>query len=463
MSIRERMADALNTTPRKFQVKGVRFLSRRQGNALLGDDMGLGKTFQAIAYVAINASIRPVVVFCPATLKYNWQREFRTHAGIRCDVAAGMTPYPLRRKIWILNYDIALAWLPWLLRQGVGLVILDECQKIMNRTAKRTKAVTALAKTVEQVIGLSGTPIVNRPVEFFPILNLIAPQDFKSFWEYAFRYCNPKRAYRGRGWDFSGASNLAELHERVSRYMLRRMKTEVLTELPTKIRTIIPLDIDNRAEYVKARDDFIDWLTERKGKEAVQRAKGAIALVRVGVLKQIAALGKLKTIVRWVQEWLADSDGGKLILFTVHKKMIRRLMRQFPAAAMIDGSVPPAKRQAIVDRFQTDPRQRVFIGNVKAAGEGITLTAAATTVHTEIGWTPGEHDQADDRVNRIGQTSDRIDSFFFVARDTVEETTLDAIDAKRSVINRVLNGEESDDVTTKIQSLVIDSLLKGRR
>lgn len=454
VSVGDRIRAVVHTPPMKFQIRGVRFLERRKGRALIGDDMGLGKTYQALSYLKLHPQVRPCVIVCPASLKYNWERELWTHARLDATVAEGRQPSQLDGNIWILNYDILPFWLTWLLTQNVQIVIIDECHKIKNREAQRTVACRTLVEQCPQVIGLSGTPITNGPVEFFPILNMIDPVEFPSFTDYAFAYCNP-RFWRGQ-MRFNGASNLEELRVRIAPYILRRMKSEVLTELPRTTRTIIPVEIP-RKEYEHAKNEFIAWLTEVKGKDAAKRAKGAEAIVKLGQLKQLAARLKLPMIQEWVGDW-REQTKQKLVIFGIHKRMIAELVTAFPASVVVTGSVSNHKRQIAVDQFQTDPKIPFFIGNLQAAGEGITLTAASTTAHTELGWVPAAHDQADDRVNRIGQIARHVDAYYFVARDTVEEKGLKLLDIKRRVVGRVLDGVEIQ----KVQFQLIADLLKGR-
>lgn len=446
-----------NTAPFRFQVRGVRFLERREGRAIIGDDMGLGKTYQTIAYLKLNPNIRPAVIVCPATLKYNWQLELSKHADLASDVAEGRKPSTLKEKIWVLNYDILEAWLPWLLKKHVKFIAIDECQKVSNLKAKRTIATRTLARQCRQVVGLSGTPISNGPVEFFPILNMVSPQEFPSFTEYAFRYCNPRQGFRGH-WDFRGASNLEELHDRVKPFMIRRMKADVLKDLPPKTRTVIPVKIP-MGEYTRARDAFVEWLVEAKGPEAVKRAKGAETLVRIGQLRQLAARGKLPVVVQWLKDWRSDLFGRKLVVFGIHKAVIKELHESFPTALLVTGSTSLRDRAESVRRFQNDPRCDLLFGNIKAAGVGLTLTAAAATAHIELSWVPNDHDQAEDRVLRIGQTASHVDAFYFVAKNTIEEDLMELLNVKRNVIGQVLDGTD----TQAVQSMIIQKMMKLKR
>lgn len=463
MSTRKRIQQLMRTSPKRYQVRGVRAIERHEGRVLLGDDMGLGKTYQVIAYLMLHPEVRPVAIVSPATLKYVWVEQFHQHCRRPPPVwvaegrkAGHLSP---RGGIWIINYDILDAWLP-VLANRVAAIVIDECQMVKNRKAKRTMACRAIARQCRWVIPMSGTPITNRPVEFFPSLQMIAPKEFNSFWEYAFQYCDPKRGFRGRGWDFGGASNLEELHAKASRHMIRRTKAEVLPELPCKVRSSIPVDLDNWKEYTKAVENFVSWLLATEGEGAVKRASGAVGLVRMGKLRHLAGVGKAKAVLRWVREWLEAND-GKIVIFGLHIDVLNLLeqgIRKGCCVARVDGGVSLLERQKAVDRFQNEPRCRVFLGNMQAAGVGLTLTASSTVVFAELGWTPAEHDQAEDRVLRIGQKSNVVDAHYFVGRGTIEEDVMQTLEDKQKVVSQVVDGIAEADVRARI----VRRLLKGR-
>ena len=452
------MRERLRNPPRRFQIRGVRFIEAVGGRGVVADDMGLGKTYQTIAWLVLHPEARPAVIVCPSTLKYNWQEELFAHGYLRSSIVQGTKPYRMAESIWIVNYEVLKHWREHLERQDPKVLVFDECQRISNRKAQCTQAAEALGQRCPHVIGLSGTPILNRPVEFFPILHLVAPQAFPSFWKYAFRYCDPKPGWRGRGWNFTGASNLEELHERVAPYMIRRLKKDVLPELPQRQPTVIPLDITNRREYELARDEFIKWVRKTRGRDAAKRARRAEAFTRMEALKQLAAQGKAASVASWITDFL--DTGQKLVLFCTHHEVLQWYARMFSReCVVIEGATSLATRQAAVEAFQTSRKVRLLVGNIKAAGVGLTLTAASTTAHAELAWNPAIHDQADDRVLRIGQKASHVDAFYFVARDTVEEATLKLLNAKRSVISRVVDGHDSTDVRLEVLKQLSGGLL----
>ena len=370
-----------------YQKDGVAFTEAKNGRVLIADEMGLGKTAQALAWLQLHPKKRVAIIVVPASLKLNWEREaFMWMRNPNVEILGGKTPYPTNGKILVINYDILAAWVDYLIGLKPKVVIADEIHYAKNNGAKRTKALKKLAKHVKHFIGLSGTPIVNRPVEFYNAISMINPNLFPSFWTYTKRYCNAKRNHFG--WDFTGATNTDELHQKLrDSIMIRRKKSDVLKDLPDKIRSSIPCELKNRKHYDKAESDFISFVKQTKGEEAAIKASGAETLTKIEGLKQIAVEGKMVQAVEWIQDFLEVEE--KLVVFATHKFVVDKLMEVFKDIVVkIDGSVTGAKRQEAVDRFQKDPKTRLFVGNIKAAGVGITLTAASSAVFLELPWTP---------------------------------------------------------------------------
>jgi len=457
-SVGARIRTSMITEPKRYQVQAVRFLESLGGRGILGDDMGLGKTYEAIAWLAINPKVSRVVVVCPANVKWQWQRMFMEHAGLNSEVLEGVSPYYPSRPIVIINYEIlrtavwpekrnknskpTFPWVDQLLEFKPQAVFIDEFHYIKTMTSLQTQACKLLSGKIKHIIAASGTPIEKSPVEFYPTLKLVAKGDFNSFWKYAFRYCDPKPAFRGRGWDFNGSDNLEELHERVAKWMIRRLKVDVAKELPPKIRISLPVDITNRKKYQEAADDFLKWIKKNQGKDAADRAANAVRLVRLGTLKRIASEGKIKAIKSWITDFLEQSN-EKLIVFCVHRPILNKLLEIIPGrVAHVSGSVTGRKRQAMVDQFIEDPKCRVFVGQMKAAGVGVDglHKVASSVLFTELGWNASEHDQAEDRALRIGQTATSVNVYYMIAQNTVEEKVMEMIQAKYDICNEVLDG-----------------------
>jgi SNF2 family DNA or RNA helicase len=435
--------EGLRKTLFPFQGEGVAFIERHEGRALVADEMGLGKTVQALAWLQLKQDVRPAVVVCPAAVKLNWEREanvWMTNPGVV--VLQGTKAKRVRGRIVIVNYDILNSWVDELRRIQPQAVVLDEAHYVKSNKTQRTKAVKQLVKGCPHVIALSGTPIVNRPVEIYNAIRMIDPALFPNYMWYCRRYCAAR--HTGFGWNFSGASNTDELHETLTRtVMIRRLKRDVLKELPDKIRAFVPIELANTDTYMEAERDFIQYVKKVKGKEAAQRASNAEAFGRIETLKQLAVKGKLRQAMEWIETFLESDE--KLVVFCTHRFVVDKLMDKFrDVAVRVDGSVTGKERQTYVDMFQMNKRVRLFVGNIQAAGVGITLTAASNVAFLELPWAPGAVTQAEDRCHRIGQ-KDTVNIHYLLATGTIEERLAHLIDSKRRVLDAVLDGRETDE------------------
>ena len=451
------------TKPRKYQRIGVRRMQRKfRGRALLADEMGLGKSAQALWWIQKYLLKGLVIIVCPASLKWNWQNEAMKHIQMDSLILEGTKPYDISEmgsipRLVIINYDILHHWLQYLKKLRPRLIICDEIHKLGNRKTIRTKSVMKLCRGVRHLIFLSGTPLTNRPAELWPTLNILKPSLFPSFFSYAMRYCNPQKT--PWGWQFKGAKNLDELHSILNEeIMIRRRKADVLGELPNKTRTIVPITLKNRKEYDLAVRDFIKWLRKKSARKAL-RAKKALKLVKLGYLKRLAGILKLQYTLEWIDEFLEEND-GKLIVFGVHQAVLEAIYEKYKhIAVLVDGGVTGHKRQQMFDTFTHNPKIRLFIGNINAAGVGWNGTAASTVVFAEIAWTPGEHTQAEDRIHRIGQEHGAM-IYYLVAKQTIEEDLIQIIQEKQKVLDAALDGGKVED-TLDIFDQLLSTYTKG--
>ncbi len=362
--------------------------------------------------------------------------------GIKASIAEGRAPPkhpPLEStELLIINYEILKWWVPWLQKLKPKAIILDEVQYISNQT-QRTKAVKRLCNGTHQILALSGTPLTNRPIELFTVLNLLVPAHFSSRWSYGMEFCSGKMT--PWGWDFKGTSKPAKLHKLLTQTcMVRRRLPDVLQDLPQKIRQIIPIKLKDQVEYDEAATDFITWL-QKQDTEKAKRAAKAAAMVRAGYLLRLVARLKLRQTVGWINEFLETTD-KKIVIFAIHRKMIQALERRTKArSVIIDGSVTGRKRQAAITTFRTDKRVRVLIGNIKAAGTGVDKLqhAASDALFTEIPWRPGDLTQAEGRLFRIGQ-KDTVWCHYIIAKDTIEERLCKLVQKKQETLSAILDG-----------------------
>lgn len=426
-----------------FQMEGALFIREHAETTgvLLADEMGLGKTIQVLYWLYRTKRARPAVAVVPASVKYNWEREAKRF-GILSEVLEGKHP-PKRlphvpAPLYIINYEILRYWRKWLKALGIQVVVLDECHYIKNQKSKRFKAALQLCEDMPMKIAVSGTPLTNRPAELWPTLHILNPAKYNSFFTFASRYSHPKKL--PWGWTFKGSRRLDELHNDLkSTCMIRRLKRDVLPQLPPKRHYPLIVGIRDRQQYMEADADIISWL-QKVSPARAKRAKRAEAVARVGYLLRLAAKLKTQRVITWIEDFLERSD-GKLVVFTVHKKRIESLQRHFHKElwVTVDGSVKGRDRLAAMDRFQHDKRTRLFFGNSRAAGIGITLTAAETALIADLPWTPGEVGQAEDRIHRIGQNAN-VDVYYMVARDTIEEHLAEVLQEKKEVLDAVLDG-----------------------
>ncbi len=432
----------------KFQIKGIRLIHKHNGRVILADEMGLGKTIQIMGWWDANDTY-PVVVVCPAFVKHHWESEIKRELRKRALVLEGRKPKNyspwLKPNIVIINYDILPGWLNFLRRLDPQLVVLDEGQYIKSLEAKRTKAAHALVEDVPHVIIATGTPILSRPMELWSLIHAVNPKILPKFSTYAKKYCNPVR--RRWGWDLRGASNLEELHEKLSSIMIRRTKEEALPDLPPKTRFVLPLPCKRYAEYHEAENDFRKWLRKHHASErSLKRTLRAKALTQMGYLRRLAAEIKMEAAMAWMDNFL-ESSNDKIILFAIHKKIVSILYERYKKhAVVIDGSTSPADRKRNVELFNKNKSKRILIGNIQAAGVGWSAKACSTVAFIELGWTPAEHIQAEDRIHGMyrGVEGQKAFIYYLVARNTIEERLCKLLQFKqRNILDVVLDGGKS--------------------
>jgi SWI/SNF-related matrix-associated actin-dependent regulator 1 of chromatin subfamily A len=430
-----------------FQKEGVRRIYEFQGRALLADQMGLGKTIQALEWIRRIPQRRPVIIVCPASVKYNWQSEALDHFNIRVDVIEGRATKRtkcLPGNIVVINYDILPSWLKVIQKAKPQVVVLDESHYLINHLAKRTKAAMKLSKLAASVVALSGTPMTNRPIELWPVLQCVDPTIFPSRQDFAWRFCAPK--FTPWGWKYDGATNVKALHRILrERCMIRRLKKDVLKELPNKSRNAVPFKLSAKSyvAYQEAQNDFLNWLGKISPSKA-RRAKRSQALTKIGYLLRLVAKLKLEWTEKWIADFLDANPKEKLVCFTMHRFVIDRLIERFRGQALfIDGRVKGKKRHDVVRAFQTNRKYRVLFGNWKAAGIGITLHAASNLAALDLPWVPGDVMQGEDRIHRIGQKM-KCFIHYLMALGTIEEKQVKVLKKKTKILNAILNGQRPE-------------------
>lgn len=449
-----------------FQRAGIEYAMHR-ANTLVADEMGLGKTIQAIGVSNVDPTVRRVLIICPASLKLNWQREWQKWdiKGLTVGIVNAGEPLPATDVV-IANYDIigedivkktkkggtcTIKKLNTELHITWDLLIVDECHKVKNPKAVRTqyilgkKASKKKDKTSGKMVAteaiepipakrrvfLTGTPICNRPVELWPLVEALDPAGLgRSFFGFASRYCG---ATQGRfGWDFKGASNLAELQDKLREViMVRRLKADVLKELPAKRRQVVIVEPDSHGRELIEK--------EKQAWEKCQVNEGdAIALSELSKVRHEVALYKMPFVIEQVKDMLEDGGVDKLVVMAHHRDVVEGIQAAFENAVLVHGDVTLDARQAAVDRFQTDPTCQVFVGTIIAAGVGLTLTAASTVVFGELDWVPGNVTQSEDRCHRIGQ-KETVHVQHIILDESLDAKMINMVLDKQAVIDAALD------------------------
>jgi len=420
--------------------------------------MGLGKTIVALEYVERHPDQWPVLVICPAYLKWNWEKAASDLFSMPAEILSGYGPpkghLTRRPRLVIINYEILAdrrvhkadyrGWRFWLRNElKPAVVIVDEIQNVRTRGAKRTKATKLICKSIPCVIALGGTAGLEKsPADLYPALNMVWPEKFNHFEDYAFRYCGPKKEF-GK-WQFKGASNLEELHRLlIPKYLLRRRMEDVLPDIPKKRRIVTLLDIEHREQYEKAEADLIGWLRQEYADGRADRADKAAELSKYEHLRQLVVRLKRTALIRWIEDFLEKSD-KKLIFFGYHVAFLEGLHRQYSHnSLLVTGSVAGRKRHNTFEQFQRDKSKRILFGNIKAAGSGWSAKGRIVNAHGELAWNPSEHNQADGRARGIerGEKGMESVSYYLLAAGTIEEMIARGLQRKQRHISHILDGK----------------------
>ncbi len=461
-------------TPFEHQISGSQFLIEKR-KCILADVMGIGKSFTTI--MACLKLAKPNLVICPASLKINWAREIvsadpEAHIQVvNAGEIGNITEYNVGHgSQWlIINYDLLKKY-----REEIRIIlpyktiILDEAHYIKEASNERSKESVALCKSAENIFLVTGTPILNRPIELYNLLKAIGHPLGDNWYSYAKKYCGAfeqkfkkwvlneitgkKELREMKFLNVQGATNLDDLQKQIAPFYLRRTKAVLGKTLPPKIVQNIEIELDEkskqkyngvwelymrilREELAKIKDP---WEAEKKR----QDSELARHLVELQKMKQVCSQAKIPRII-------ADAlniveQGEKVIIFTQYTETLETIKNELAKKKVkcvsISGSDDQMQRQKAIDGFQNSPAVKVFVGNIKAAGVGITLTEASVVLFADMEWTPALHEQCEDRAHRIGQDS-LVNIYYYVAKDTIEQDIIDALDRKAQIISAILSGD----------------------
>lgn len=447
-----------------YQEKGVAYALEKQ-RLIIGDQPGLGKTAQSIAAIT-HANQFPCLIICPASLKINWQREWEMWTNKKARIIDPAIARYMDRwidsgmiDVFIVNYESLKKYFVAEIAKPEGAkltikhiifnkkrdlfksVIIDESHRCKDLKTQQTKFTKGICQNKEWIFCLTGTPVVNKPKDLVPQLGIInRMNDFGGYKYFTARYCG----------GLSGASNLKELNFKLNTHcFFRRDKSEVLKDLPAKMRQIVicEIDEDHRREYIKAEEDLKEYLIKYRqaSDEKVESALRGEVMVRIGILKNISARGKLADVREFIQETM--ESGEKLVVFLHLKEVFHKLKGMFPDAVSIVGDNTQSERQAAIDSFQNNPSTKLILCSMQAAGVGLTLTASSRVAFVEQGWTAAGHDQCEDRCHRIGQ-KDSVQCTYFLGKETIDEWVYKIIEEKRSIAKDITGAQ--DDVAVDV-------------
>lgn len=438
-----------------YQEDSVRFALARN-RSYLALDPGLGKTPVAACVVETLQSQKKIacIYICPPFLTRNTELEFKKWAPTiptgRYDEVAFDSDTVIIPDSMITREHVRTGIRHFLQKAKTArkstILIVDEAHRYKNDEAARTRSLfgskseQGIADWFDRVIYLSGTPMPNRPIELFSVLNHSASDciDNMNKFEFATRYC---AAFQNHfGWDFSGASNVKELVSKViGPFMLRYKKTEVLKDLPPKLEEMVLLDDDLPPKLAKISSQILeDYSPEdlMEGRIAAT-VNGGLEPLHLSTYRKELGKYKAESAAQYIKYLLEETDEA-ILVFAIHKDVIaileKELSKYWPL--VITGDTRMELRHEIVKTFQTDARRRLFIGNIQAAGVGLTLTKATRVVFTEFSWVPAENDQASDRAHRIGQ-DDRVLVQYLVQLSSVDRAVVETILSKKRVTEQL--------------------------
>ena len=421
---------------RNYQRVAVEFCVRAGGRALIADDMGLGKTVESLAYAILEK--RKTLIVCPATVKINWEREIEKFTGLKAVMwdSKGKVGR-VTGQFHVVNYDAVIKQIQNLRKIPFDLLICDESSFLKNRKTLRAKAILGSFRErrkfpgiqTDDVIFLTGTPVLNRPTEAFYLLSFLSKERFTNFFHFTQKY---------GGWKGDPPRHLDDLHDRTKDLIIRRRKTDVLKELPPKSRshTYIELPTTELANYHKhLHDMFSKWQTA-----------GRPSIAEMPSLQKYLAQHKLPRAWEMIDELM--EAGRTVLLFSNYLDPLKATMKHYgPKAALLTGEMSLPERQVTIDKIQNGEALLGCI-SIKAGGMGINLTKADTVIFLDCDWVPATHMQAEDRTHRIGQVNP-VQVFYMVVADTVDEDMIAILSEKQKIIDQIVDGEVFTDLGSK--------------
>ena len=424
-----------------FQFEGVKFGIEHHCRFLLADEMGVGKTLQAISLAYIYRESWPVLVVCPGSMKYNWKGEIQTWLGLKDYriniINSSRQKLSQEAYFYIISYDLMRNVIKKMRQMTFDFVILDEAHSIKNKDSLRAKNILPIAVRAKRLIIMTGTPLLAKPYEGYPLLYALRPDIFCYFKKFAYRYCDPQPTPMGINW--SGTSNTKELHWILSCLMVRRLKSDVLNQLPPKRRQKIEIATNEKVIHELKRT-----------RKNVKGRKGTLECYT------LTSKAKIEGVLAYISDIIDAKE--KFIVFAYHHEMLDALEKLCKEKRIdymrIDGTTKQETRYQYVNYFQLNKSCQVAILSIIAASTGITLTAAHMVIFAELTWTPSIMIQAEDRVHRIGQKSEFVDIKYLYGKETLDDFILDKLQKKLTIVSTTLDDKQANFGVKAEQNLI---------
>jgi SWI/SNF-related matrix-associated actin-dependent regulator 1 of chromatin subfamily A len=464
--------------PRPYQFDAVRFAEESNFRCIIADEQGLGKTIEASVLFRLHfEKLTPAVIVCPTTVKLQWMHELYRILGFDKKkmpiqvVSSGKEKAMPGFAFYIITFDILKKddFFDLLPEGTIKSIVIDECQRIKNHLSDRAKAVQRIAKEVEYVIPMSGTPIKNHAGEYFTVLNLVKPTGFPQYQKYIDNYCDSYN--NGWGQKVGGLKNMERFHEDTKDIIIRRTKNEVLRDLPSLDRKFHHVELDRKLnkEYGKLMDELDELFYSE---DSFERNSNMIAIM--SRLRHVTGLSKVKEVVDFSVEFLSSTE-RKLVVFIHHQDvmgMIEVLLNdkikeefngEIGKVRVLHSGLNGDDRARLVKEFKEDAKSRVLVASTLAAGEGLNLQFCSDAVILERQWNPANEEQAEARFHRFGQENN-VSITYMLASGTIDEYFTELVEVKRSIVAATMDKKEiAWDQQSLMKELAEVLLTKGRK
>ena len=476
------LPNKLQNTLYNFQKEGINFGIEKNGRLLIADEMGVGKTIQAIGIMTIYKDDWPVLILCPSSLKFSWRDELKNWLSdiINLDkediqvFKSSKDKIKNGEKFYIISYDLAIRNINILIEKKFKCAIADEAHYMKNFDSKRTKLLIPILQRCKRLILLTGTPILAKPIEIYPLLTALRPDFFHNFKEFGERFCNPTQTIYGMNWN--GYDNIRELHFMLKKIMIRRLKNEVLSQLPPKKRQKIEIQTEpkiiNQIKkiLITKKERLKNFINSNDKTEKIEEKNNNISKEKkeeniLSIINEAYTLtGKAK--IKGISDYITYliNNSCKFLIFAHHTEVLNSIEETVKKTkteyVRIDGQVSSEKKQERVNKFQKDNSCLVAILGITACATGITLTKASTIIFAELHYTPAIMIQAEDRAHRIGQENNCVNIHYLFASDTLDEIIYNKLNEKFMIVSSTMDNQVKDLEMKKIKEK-IGEFVKG--